>query len=195
MRNSTRLRWVLTAVLVLVVGAPALALAQSATITGKVTDESGQPLMGANVTIDALNISVGTNAQGVYTIVVPGARVSGQALTLRVRSIGFAPRGVNFVLTPGVRTLDFELKEDINRLSQVVVTGVTAGTEQKKLPFTVAQVGDKDMPVPGSNAISQLAGKVPGANIVSNSGRPGSTPAIILRGPQSINAAGRGSSR
>ena len=193
MRNSTRLRWVLTAVLVLVVGAPALALAQGATITGKVTDESGQPLMGANVTIDALNISVGTNAQGVYTIVVPGARVSGQALTLRVRSIGFAPRGVNFVLTPGVRTLDFELKEDINRLSQVVVTGVTAGTEQKKLPFTVAQVGEKDMPVPGaSNAISQLAGKVPGANIVSNSGRPGTTPAIILRGPQSINASGRG---
>jgi len=56
----------------------------------------------------------------------------------------------------------------------------------------VAQVTAEDMPVPGSNPLAQLQGKVPGANIVSASGRPGTAPAVILRGPQSINASGRG---
>ena len=192
MQKSTRLRWWLTAVLALVVMVPAKLFAQSATITGKVTNANGEPLLAANVTIDALTVSQGTNASGQYTIVIPGARVTGQQVMLRVRAIGYAPVAKAITLSAGSQTQDFQLKEDVNKLSQVVVTGVTAGTEQKKLPFTVAQVSDKDMPVPGGNAITQLQGKVPGANIVSQSGRPGSTPSIILRGPQSINASGRG---
>ena len=192
MHTSTRLRRLLTAVLALAVMAPAMAFAQGLTITGKVISGiDGQPLLGANVTIEALQISVGTNASGQYTIPVPGARVSGQQVTLKVRAIGFTVQSKAITLSAGNQTYNFELKEDINRLSQVVVTGVTAGTEQRKLPFTVAQVTEKDMPVPGSNPFSQLAGKVPGANIVSNSGQPGTVPSIVLRGPQSINASGR----
>ncbi len=190
MQKSTRLRWFLTAVLALAVSTPAMAHAQS-TITGKVVGENGDALFGAQVSIDALQIAVGTNAQGQYTIAIPGARAQGQQVVMRVRAIGFSPVVKTITLSPGAQTQNFELKVDINRLNQVVVTGVTAGTEQKKLPFTVAQVTDKDMPVPGANALTQLQGKVPGANIVSQSGRPGSTPSIILRGPQSINASGR----
>jgi TonB-linked SusC/RagA family outer membrane protein len=172
--------------------APVAADAQGATLSGRVTSETGEPLLGANVTIDALAISVGTNAEGRYTITLPAARVRDQAVMLRARAIGFAPQARSVSLTAGAQTFDFSLKVDINRLNQVVVTGVTGATEVKKLPFTVAQVSEKDMPVPGANPLAQIQGKVPGANIVSASGRPGSTPAIILRGPQSINAAGRG---
>lgn len=162
------------------------------TITGTVKSEAGQPLYGANVTIEALTISVGTSEDGRYTITVPGARVRGQQVVLRTRAIGYVPVVKTITLNAGSQTHDFELKQDVNRLSQVVVTGVTAGTEIKKLPFTVAQVSAEDMPVPGSNPLTQLQGKVPGANIVSASGRPGTAPAVILRGPQSINAEGRG---
>lgn len=164
----------------------------TATVTGRVTTEAGQPLFGANVTIDALTISVGTNEEGRYTINIPAARVRGQQVVLRVRSFGYVPEVKSITLDAGSQTHDFVLKQDVNRLSQVVVTGVTAGTEIKKLPFTVAQVTAEDMPVPGANPLAQLQGKVPGANIVGFSGRPGTAPAIILRGPQSINASGRG---
>lgn len=192
MTMSTRFRWIATAVLALLFGASASALAQNATITGKVVSDAGQALYGANVVIDALQISVGTNAQGVYTIVVPGARVRGQAVVMRARAIGYQPQVRNFVLTAQTHNYDFEMKVDVNRLNQVVITGVTGATEVKKLAFTVAQVSQADVPVAGANALSQLQGKVAGANIVSASGRPGSAPSIILRGPQSINGSGRG---
>ena len=179
--------------LLLSVSTAEVASAQNAaTITGRVTAEGGQPLFGANVMIEALAISIGTNEEGRYTIAVPGARVRGQQVVLRVRSFGYVPDQKTITLEGGSQSHDFVLKQDVNRLSQVVVTGVTGATEVKKLPFTVAQVNAEDMPVPGSNPLSQIQGKVPGANIVSASGRPGAAPAVILRGPQSINAAGRG---
>src|SRR5438876_427300 len=46
--------------------------------------------------------------------------------------------------------------------------------------------------VPGANPLTQIQGKVPGAEIVSASGRPGAQPAVLLRGPTSLNGQGRG---
>ncbi len=172
---------------------PMVAQAQGpAVITGTVKSEFGDPLENANVYIVELAISVGTNAAGRYTMTIPADRLRGQLLQLRARSIGYKADAKPITLKAGPQTFDYSLAKDINRLQEVVTTGVTAGTEQKKLAFSVAQVSDKDMPVPGSNPLSQLQGKVAGANIVSASGRPGTAPAIILRGPQSINASGRG---
>ena len=170
MPQSTRLRRWLTVVLASV-GVPAMVFAQGASITGKVTDDNSVPLVGANVTIDALNASVGSNTAGQFTITVAGARVSGQSVVLRVRAIGYTPQTRTITVTAGASTQNFSLSPDINKLSQVVITGVTAGTEQKKLPFVVAQVSEADMPVPNSNPLAELQGKVTGANIVSASDR------------------------
>jgi len=192
-RNGMRRLAASILALILSVGSASVAVAQgSATITGRVTTDAGQPLYGANVTIEALAISVGTNEEGRYTITIPGARARGQQAVLRARAIGYVPAVKTITVSAGSQSHDFQLKQDVNRLSQVVVTGVSGATEVKKLPFTVAQVTAEDMPVPGANPLAQLAGKVPGANIVSASGRPGTAPAVILRGPQSINASGRG---
>ena len=189
----TRARAIAGALLGVLLTVPtARAQAQNAVITGKVTTEFGQPLEGANVFITELSISVGSNAQGQYTITVPAARVTGQQIVLRARSFGFVPQGMPLTLRAGSQTADFTLKQDVNRLQEVVVTGVTGATEQKKLPFSVAHVDDSQMPVPGSNPLTQMQGKVPGAQIVSASGRPGSAPSVMLRGPKSINASGRG---
>jgi TonB-linked SusC/RagA family outer membrane protein len=148
--------------------------------------------MGANVFITELNISVGTNEQGRYTITIPGGRVRGQTVVVRVRSIGFVPGQQSITLNTGAQTVNFALKADVNRLQEVVVTGVTGATERAKVPFTVSRVDSADMPVLAVNPLSQLQGKVPGANIASPSGRPGTAPQVILRGPTSINANGRG---
>src|SRR5450432_2018934 len=172
MPQSTRLRRWLTVVLA-IVGVPAMVFAQAATITGKITDDNQTPLVGANVTIDALSISIGSNTAGQYTIVIPGGKVTGQSVVLRVRAIGYSPMTRTLTLTAGASTQNFALSLDVNKLNQVVITGVTQGTEQKKLPFVVAQVSAADMPVPNSNPLAELQGKVTGANIVSASGRPG----------------------
>jgi TonB-linked SusC/RagA family outer membrane protein len=172
--------------------ASAAAQAQSAVIAGRVLTNQGQPLQGANVFITDMNISVGTNAAGRYSISIPGERVRGQSATLRIRSIGFKPEARQIRITAGSQTIDFALAEDVNRLENVVVTGVATGTAARNVPFAVSRVDTTQMPVIGANAIQQLQGKVAGANIQSTSGRPGSTPGIVLRGPTSINASGRG---
>jgi TonB-linked SusC/RagA family outer membrane protein len=180
-----------SALLVLAVVSPALAQGQAAIVTGRVLSDQGQPLAGANVIIPDLNISVATNQSGGYTITVPAARVRGQSVVLRARAIGFQPGSNPIALSAGAQSVDFTLKKDLTELSAVVVTGVTRATEQIKLPFTVTKVDTSQMPVAGSNPLTQLQGKIPGALIVNASGRPGAAPSIVLRGPVSLNATGR----
>lgn len=169
---------------------PALAQAQTV-ITGRVTSDQGQPLAGANVLISELNISVGTDANGNYTINIPEARVSGQSVAVQARAIGFQPVSRTVTLSSGRQTISFELRRDVARLTEVVITGVTAATEQVKLPFTVARIDSTLMPVAGTNPVTQLQGKIPGAMVVSATGRPGSAPSVVLRGPVSLDATGR----
>src|SRR5262245_29097874 len=75
------------------------AFAQATVITGRVTSDAGVPLQGANVFITELNISVGSNETGAFTINIPPARVSGQTVQLRVRSVGFLPQNRPVTLT------------------------------------------------------------------------------------------------
>jgi TonB-linked SusC/RagA family outer membrane protein len=174
--------------------APAAAQAQaqqSATITGRVIGDQGQPLVGANVFINEMNISVGTNSAGQYTIAIPQARLAGQTVILRARAIGYSPQSQQIRITPGTHTINFELRRELTQLSEVVVTGVTTATEQRKLAFTVTRVDSTMMPVAGSNPVTQLQGKVPGAIIMTPSGRPGASSEVILRGPVSLNSQGR----
>lgn len=192
---SKLMRWLYRTTLVLagLSVAPFAVQAQGSTvITGVVRTEFGDPLESANVYIVELGLSVGSDAAGRYTLTIPATRVQGQTVQLRARAIGYKAAAVPITVSAGNQSHDFSLEKDINRLQEVVTTGVTAGTEQKKLAFTVAQVSEADMPVAGTSPLSQLQGKVAGAQIVQANGRPGSAPAIILRGPQSINASGRG---
>ncbi len=163
-----------------------------AVITGTVTSEQGQKLANANVYINELNVSVATDAAGHYSITLTPARLRGAtSITLRSRAIGFTP--TSKITTATSQTVDFRLRQDVNRLSEVIVAGVTAGTEQKKLAFSVARVDAADLTkVSASDPLQALEGKVPGANIVSASGRPGAPPAVLLRAPTSIASSGRG---
>lgn len=165
---------------------------QGAVITGKVVSDAGVPLPGANVLITEMGFSVGTNAQGVYRIDIPAARVSGQTVQLRARSVGFTPTARAIVIKAGTQTADFELKTDVLRLSEVVVTGVAEGTERAKVPFAVGRITAEDLPVPALDPVKALAGKVSGLRVASTGGQPGTNPEIMLRGPTSINASGRG---
>ena len=162
-----------------------------ATITGRVTSDAGVPLQGANVVITEMNVSVGTNANGQFTIQIPPARVSGQTVQLRARSVGFVPVARPITIRSGAQTVNFELKTDVLRLSEVVVTGVAEGTERAKVPFAVGRVTAADLPVPALDPMKALAGKVAGLRVAQTAGQPGSNPEIMLRGPTSINAQGR----
>lgn len=98
---------------------------QVATITGRVITEEGQPLRSANVFIDELNISVATDTSGIYSLTVPSSRLQGQAAMVRARAIGYAPQSQRIAMAPGTQTADFELRQEVTQLSEVVTTSST----------------------------------------------------------------------
>src|SRR5204863_8646599 len=152
-----------------------------------------RPRAHANGYIHEPPVELSINSEARYTITVPNSRVNNQPIVVGARSLGFVPVVRSIALTGGTQTLDFTLREDINRLTEVVITGVTGATEQTKLPFSVSTVNAEDLQkVPASSPLTALAGKVPGANILSESGRPGASPSVMLRAPTSISTNSTG---
>jgi TonB-linked SusC/RagA family outer membrane protein len=160
---------------------------QQATITGKVTDDQGRPIGGANVLLGGLPNGGATNSSGVYTIVVSGNSVRGQTVSITARFLGKKPGSKTINLTAGTQTVDFQLANDPLRLDELVVTGVSEATSTKKLPFAVGKINAEQLQeTPGVTALGALAGKVSGVRLVETSGEPGTAPAIRLRGATSI---------
>jgi Ca-activated chloride channel homolog len=129
-------------------------------ITGHVRSDSGAPLYGANVTVVAAQLSVGTDEKGFYRLEVP-AKHRGSTLVVRARMFGFVPVVRSLTLDRDSIVADFALKQDVNSLSQVVVTGVAGSGlyETKKLPFTVATVTAQDMAGQGYATPDPVAGE------------------------------------
>jgi len=129
-------RSILALALVATLGAaPALGTgANSVLLTGRITSQGGVPLSGANVTVEALGISVGTGADGVYEIRVSAAS-RGQNLLVLVRAFGFVAESRRVAMVTDTVLANFTLQQDANRLSQVVVSGVTGSTSQPGIAF------------------------------------------------------------
>src|SRR5204862_5502394 len=91
---SRPLGWAFLAAALLAVMLPARATAQGqpATISGRVLNQAGNPLVYVNVLIPALGAGAITKENGTYTITIPGARVSGQTVTMIARALGYKAR-------------------------------------------------------------------------------------------------------
>ncbi|TVR64912.1 MAG: SusC/RagA family TonB-linked outer membrane protein [Gemmatimonadales bacterium] len=177
-------RATLGAFLLLVFALPAHA--QSGEVVGQVTSaDTGQPLAAAQVFLEGTGFGVVTSGEGRYTI----SNVPAGTYTVVVRLIGYADaRRENIVVRPGEpTTIDLQLRSQALRLQEVVVTGVTDPTEGTRVPFTVARVSRDDLPVPSSNAVAALQGRVAGARVVSGGGQPGSGVSVRLRNRLSVN--------
>ena len=86
----------------------------------------------------------------------------------------------------GSIVVDFKLRPVALSLEAIVTTGVTDPTAGTSIPFTVGRVSAENLPVPASNALEAIQGKVAGVTVVP-SGQPGSGTNIQLRSPTSIN--------
>ena len=161
-------------------------------ITGRVTNDAGAPIPGANVAIPSLHVGGQADATGTYRFTVPADQATGQTVPMTGRYIGFRQQQQPVTLTPGgTQTVIFVLVSDPFNLAEVVVTGVATGTEQRKLPFTVARVSEEQVSqVPASSPVTALAGKVAGAKVSLGIGNPGSEPAIRLRGSTNLAIGG-----
>lgn len=157
-------------------------LAQTRTITGKVTDEKGSGLANASIVVKGTNIGTTTAGDGSFSLSVPS-----NATTLVVSYIGLGDKEINLTssntynvsLSPGAK----------GKLDEVVV--VAYGTQQRrKVTGSVSKVAGseiEDIPMPSVDQM--LQGKVAGLQSVAPSGQPGSFQEIRIRGIGSITAS------
>src|SRR6266852_7632214 len=176
--------FILSAVLAL----PALLTAQEpVTITGRVTSDAGQPLGQVEVAIPAMGLGSLSKDDGRYTIVVPGARVSGQTVPLVSRRLGYKSQSAQVTLTAGGVTHDFVLAANPLQLGEVVVTGAGTTSEAGKLGNVRNNVSSDLITKAGeTNMVQSLAGKAPNVTVLQQSGDPGASSFINIRGISSI---------
>jgi len=161
--------------------------AQTAVFTGRVTSAAGQPLGGASVGIPDLGVGGVADANGQYTFTVDVGSRSGRTANVVARYIGYKPKMLPVTLTAGRVQHDFSLDRDVLNLEEVVVTGTSEATSQKKATFSVAVIDNTQLKdVPATSALGGIEGKVAGASVLTTSGNPGSAPSIRLRSATSL---------
>jgi len=149
------------------------------TVTGKVTDDTGNPLAGVTVSAIGSAKNAITDAKGVYTIQVPSATTS-----LKFSSVGFGDYEARLL---GKTIIDVNLVSEAKALSEVVVVGY--GVQQKK-SFTgsASKIDTKEFATLVTPSIDkQLAGRAAGVQVSNPGGDPSNPARIRIRGVNSIS--------
>lgn len=156
-----------------------VAFAQNVRITGKVTDSASEGLPSVSVRVSGSSEGTSTDANGNYAITAaPNA-------TLTFSFIGFVSQNV---AVNNRTTINVQLADDSQALSDVVVTALGIERSNKSLSYATTNVSAEQLnEVKGPSVLNSLAGKAAGVFVTQGSGGPGSNPRIVLRGNKSIN--------
>jgi TonB-linked SusC/RagA family outer membrane protein len=148
------------------------------TVTGTVTGDDGEALIGASVRVAGASAGARTDVSGNYKVDVPAG-----ATTLVFSYTGYATQEV---------TLGASNKVDVilaagQVLQEAVVTALGVTREQKSLAYAVQQLdGSQLVQARDANVVNSLSGKIAGVNVVSSSGNVGASSRIVIRGNTSI---------
>ncbi len=150
------------------------------TISGRVTDASGEPLVGATVNIKGTVIGTITDIEGNFTLQAPD-----DASTILVSYIGYVPMELPI---GNQSSFDIAMQIDTQALNEIIVVGYG---EQKRSDYTgtISSVPKKRLEqVPNLNVAQIIQGAMPGVTITQNQAGAASSESIIIRGRNSILA-------
>lgn len=151
------------------------------TVTGKVTDEKGNPIGNVSVLARGTTVGTTTKADGTYSLAVPA-----DAKALVFSSVDMSP----VEMAIGSQTvINASLKAEDKTMQEVVVVGY--GTLKKpEITGSISTVKAPDIEnKPFSSVDKMLQGQVAGLQSVATSGQPGASQAILIRGAGSISAS------
>lgn len=154
---------------------------QKVQISGTVIDETGQPIIGANVLVKGTTIGATTDLDGRFLLDVDQPQV-----TLIISYIGYVRQELK---AAGGKMVKVEMIPDNNLMEEVVVTGY--GTFKKSAYAGSASniKGDKMKDIPAVDFKDLLQGNAPGVQVTSSSGQPGASSSLRIRGMGSFNAS------
>lgn len=153
--------------------------AQNTTISGVITDQNGAGIPGVTVTVRGTSIATQTDAQGRYTISAPADAV------LVLSSVGYGTSEVN---VSGQTTVNSTLTTQGSNMNEVVVVGY--GTARRRdVTGSTASVRERDFNKGVYTSPDQLIqGKAAGVLVINNTGQPGGSTTVRIRGASSIRS-------
>jgi iron complex outermembrane receptor protein len=153
---------------------------QTKTITGKILDDKGAPVIGASITVKGSKSGSSSHPDGTFQLTVPST-----ATTLVISSVGFASQEVAI---GDQTTLSVSLVPSQSNLNEVVVIGY-GSSRRSDITGAVASVKAKDF---NSGALSPeqlMTGKITGVQVADNSGAPGTSINVKIRGNNTISSS------
>jgi TonB-linked SusC/RagA family outer membrane protein len=156
---------------------------QQKVISGKVTDDAtGQPIVGATISVRGSTLATQSNSSGNFTITVPDAKAR-----LQISSVGFEPQEIS----AGKTNIEVALKTSNLQLNEVVVTALGIKKQAKSLGYSTTQI-------PGSvltdsrtaNLASALSGQIAGVSVAGTGTGPNGSTRITIRGNTSLTGGG-----
>src|SRR5664279_12973 len=169
----------ITALLICFALTPFISKAQVKPITGTIVDAKGHPIAGASVLISGKAQGTVTDDAGKFKLSVP------ENATLIITNTGYRSQVLKL---NGSSDLKIDMVEDIARLDEVVVTGLSTTIKRRNLANSVATISATQLNgvAPSQTFDQALSGKIVGATINSNTGAPGGGQSVKFRGVTSI---------
>lgn len=149
-------------------------------VSGTVTDESGAPIPGVSVLVQNTTNGTSTDFDGNYVL------EAASNATLEFRYLGFVTQTI---AVNGRSTINVQLAEDTQQLSEVVVIGYGTQSKESVTGSVVSIKAEELNEVQSANFTQALVGRAAGVNISSTSTRPGAAPQIQIRGVRSLTAS------
>src|SRR5690554_4284421 len=148
------------------------------TVTGRVTDETNEPLPGATVSVRGTSSGTVTDVEGNFSLTVE------EGQTISISFLGY----VTQTRQVGTQTnFTIVMVQDSESLDEVVVTAFGIERQEKALSYSVQKLdGEAVFRVGNPNILNGLQGKIAGVTIRQTTGAPGSSPAVNIRGSRSI---------
>jgi TonB-linked SusC/RagA family outer membrane protein len=154
--------------------------AQPKKITGKISDDKGQPVAGATVKVKEADAAATTDNSGQFSLTVPA-----NGKTLVISYVGMAEKQVAI----SGSEMNISLTPSLAALTDVVVIGY-GGVKRKDLTGAVGTVKSAEITqVATPDVVQAMQGRVAGVQVVANSGEPGAGAKIRIRGVGSINGS------
>ena len=170
-------------------GLVSLAAGAQVSITGRVTGRNGEGLPGISVIVRGQGVGTMTDGSGNYAL---SASLPNGNQVIDFTGTGYKPAEASVNVTAGTASyrVDAKLDSDALGLEEVVVTGTSLGTTKKQLGNFIATVKSDVLTRSGSpNVLAALQGKTPGAQIIQNTGDPGGSISVRLRGVSTISSS------
>ncbi len=154
-------------------------IGQEKTVTGVISDKNGEPLPGVNVIIKGTTLGVVSDLNGKFSI-----KVTDPEAVLVFRYVGYETQEVK---VGDLTSINVTMNEEVKELDQVVVIGY-GKVKKSDLTGAVASVSASSFQgVVTTNLNQALQGRAAGVNVISNTGMPGGSVTIQVRGMSSVN--------